>query len=400
MTMIPYYSPNISFIRIVKALLERGAENKVKNFFKELTGKKYVLLTSSCRSSLYLAYLSIGKKNGTVITSPLTCKLALEPLIAAKIEINFCDIDPSTLNMNPDVALNLTQQAFAIQVIHLGGIPNDMDKITKLAKENHLLIIEDCAQALGAFYKGKSVGSFGDIACFSLVKTGYGIGGGVLATDNKDIYLKAKQIQSQWPSFSKKVVIFRLIRSFLETKRSNKIFDILYNKLMFFRKISSSYRTERLLSDFSAYLRKPSCLFFKVFAAQIKHLVFYWNKRRMLAQKMIKVLDNYYNKDLLQDLKFVPSFTKFYYITPIHCEQLINYLWQRKIEAKHLEHKYMVFYQKRFDMDPDFNNCRNLNECVEYFKVHDNLISLPLYEKMTYRQMYKIKQEIDALQKK
>lgn len=395
--MIPYNSPNLGILRIIKAFFQFSFEEKVIRFFYELTGKKYILLTSSCRTALHLAYSCIEKK-GAVLASPLTCKSALEPLLETKNTVIFCDIDPSTLNINPDIAANIAQQAFAIQVIHFGGIPNDMDKISRLAKDHHLLIIEDCAQSLGAFYKGKSVGSFGDIACFSLIKTGYGIGGGILATNDETVYLKAKELQDDWAVYSKKIVFFRLVRSFIETNRSIGIFDWLYKKLMGSRKFSSSYRKERETSDFANYMRQPSCMFFKVFAAQMTRLSTYWNQRREVAQELIDTLKIDHYKIMLQESTFLPSFTKLYIKTTRDSAELIHNLYENKIEAKHLEQKYMTFYQTRFDDDREFSDCKNLKGCVEYFKIHNNLVSLPLFETMSDRQIQKIQQGINACQ--
>lgn len=395
--MIPYYSPNLGFLSMLKSFFLSGSEEKVLQFFQKLTGKKYILLTSSCRTALYLTYASIEKK-GKVLASPLTCKSALQPLLEAGNTIIFSDIDPSTFNIYPVISSYIAQQAFAFQVIHFGGIPNDMDIISKLAKDHQLILIEDCAQALGAFYKGKSVGSFGEVACFSLIKTGYSIGGGVLATDDEDIYLKAKHLQNDWPAFSKKIVFFRLFRSFIDTKRYFNIFNWLYKKLMDSRQLTSSYRKERETSDFANYLRQPSQMFFKVFAVQMTYLNYYWSKRRKVAEKLIHLLDIDYLKKILQNPAIVPSFTKLYCQSSLNSEKLIRNLWERNIEAKHLEHKYMAFYQTRFDDDRDFRDCSNLNECVIYFKVHNGIVSLPLFEKMSNRQIRKIKQGINDSQ--
>ena len=89
--MIPYYSPHFSVADLLKTIFCKNAEDKLCNYFKKLTGKKYVLITSSCRSALYLAYQSIEKK-GIVHTSPLTCKVSLLPIIASGNQIYFNDI--------------------------------------------------------------------------------------------------------------------------------------------------------------------------------------------------------------------------------------------------------------------------------------------------------------------
>ncbi len=70
------------------------------------------------------------------------------------------------MNLDPDKIENLPNDAFAIQVSHMGGIPSEMDKIFEITQANNLLLIEDCAQSFGAKYKNKNVGTYGDISCF------------------------------------------------------------------------------------------------------------------------------------------------------------------------------------------------------------------------------------------
>ncbi|MDZ7721983.1 MAG: DegT/DnrJ/EryC1/StrS family aminotransferase [candidate division KSB1 bacterium] len=396
--MVPYYSPNISLKTIFNVFLQRDAEKTVVKFFQQLTGKKYVLLTSSCRAALYVAYQSLNQR-GDVIASPLTCKSALEPILACDNLIIFSDINPDSFNINPELPNKLGEDAFAIQAIHLGGIPNEMVKIVAFARRHNLFIIEDCAQALGAFIGEHSVGSFGDVACFSLIKTGYGIGGGVLATNDREIYSKATQLQNGFKKFSAKVVLFRLIRSLLETMRPCGLFDSIYRLLMKSRKHSAMFMQERQTSNFEIYLRRPSKLFFQLFAAQIPKLNRYWKMRRTKAKELAKLFELDFYQSIINYPIFIPSFTKFYTKISLPAYEIIPMLWQKGIEAKHLEHKYLSFYQRRFDNDPDFSECQNLNMCDNYFKIHDHIVSLPLFEKMTKKQMTIIKRELDAIRK-
>jgi len=98
------------------------------------------------------------------------------------------DIDPKTYNIDPaKIESKITQRTKAIIPVHLYGQPADMDPILKLASKYHLKVIEDCAQALGAEYKGKKVGSLGDVGCLSFfpskVLGAYGDGGMVVTND-------------------------------------------------------------------------------------------------------------------------------------------------------------------------------------------------------------------------
>lgn len=99
----------------------------------------------------------------------------------------FCDIEPTYFALDPeDLKRRLTPRTKAIVVVHLFGHPAPMDEILALAKEHHLAVIEDCAQATGAEYRGKKVGTLGDFGCFSFFpsKNLGGIGDGGMVTAN------------------------------------------------------------------------------------------------------------------------------------------------------------------------------------------------------------------------
>ncbi|MGM0760794.1 MAG: DegT/DnrJ/EryC1/StrS family aminotransferase, partial [Thermodesulfobacteriota bacterium] len=89
----PYSNPNLRFVDVFCALLisQHTAEQRIKDYFAWLTGKKHILLTNSCRSALYLAYKALGT-HGQVITSPLTCKVAIDPITETDNTPVFADI--------------------------------------------------------------------------------------------------------------------------------------------------------------------------------------------------------------------------------------------------------------------------------------------------------------------
>jgi dTDP-4-amino-4,6-dideoxygalactose transaminase len=124
----------------------------------------------------------------------------------------FVDIDAETLNMDEEKLVARTD-VDAVQVIHLGGNPMKMDKVSKWAKANNVIIIEDCAQALGAIYQGKNVGSFGDYAVASAVKNVYGVCGGLLIGD-------CTLENGECKNVSQAVMVYKHIKRWLE-KRAN-----------------------------------------------------------------------------------------------------------------------------------------------------------------------------------
>ncbi len=109
------------------------------------------------------------------------------------------DSEPKTLNINPALLESkITKKTKAILVVHIYGHPVDMDPVLKIAKKYKLFVIEDCAEAQGAEYKGKKVGSLGDIGCFSflankIMTTGEG---GMLTTNSKKLAERARMLKS------------------------------------------------------------------------------------------------------------------------------------------------------------------------------------------------------------
>src|SRR5207253_797832 len=112
---------------------------------------------------------------------------AITPILYQTAIPVFADTDPRTYNVTADtIARKLTRRTKAVVVTHLFGNPCDMDPIVELCRSKGLLLVEDSAQAYGTTYRGKSVGTFGDIGCFSLQQGKHmttGEGGMVVSSD-------------------------------------------------------------------------------------------------------------------------------------------------------------------------------------------------------------------------
>ncbi len=137
--------------------------------------------------ALHLAVRALDLQPEDEVISPAFTFIASAGAIAlAGSRPAFCDIEPRTFNIDPeDLARRITSKSKAIVVVHLFGHPAPMDEIMELARAHDLKVIEDCAQATGAQYKGRKVGTFGDFGCFSFFPSknlgGVGDGGAVLA---------------------------------------------------------------------------------------------------------------------------------------------------------------------------------------------------------------------------
>jgi dTDP-4-amino-4,6-dideoxygalactose transaminase len=177
---------------------------KVKQFEEEMAnylGVKYAIGVANGTDALVLSLdaLSIGPGD-EVITTPFTFFASAECISRVGAKPVFADITFDD-NLNIDVEKikeKITKKTKAIIPVHIFGCPCNMDEIKKLAKEYNLYIIEDACQAIGAEYKGKKIGTIGDIGCFSFFPTknlgGYG-DSGLVVTNNNELAEKIKKLR-------------------------------------------------------------------------------------------------------------------------------------------------------------------------------------------------------------
>ena len=153
-------------------------------------GCSYTVGLNSGTDALHLALRALDIGAGDeVITTAFTFVATTESIEIVGATPVFCDINPNTFNIDADKIEELiTPRTKAIMPVHLYGQPCDMDKIMDIAKRYNLYVIEDCCQAIGAEYKGKKVGTFGDIGCYSFYPTKNlgGMGDGGLITVNSE----------------------------------------------------------------------------------------------------------------------------------------------------------------------------------------------------------------------
>jgi dTDP-4-amino-4,6-dideoxygalactose transaminase len=177
---------------VIKAL--RGTHYilgpEVEAFEKEFAlwhGRESSVGVANGTDALHLAVRALGLEPDDEVICPAFTFIATAGAIAlAGAKPVFCDIEPTYFAMDPeDVKKRITPRSKALVVVHLFGHPAPMDEIMAIAKEHNLAVIEDCAQATGAEYKGQKVGTIGDFGCFSFFPSknlgGAGDGGMVLA---------------------------------------------------------------------------------------------------------------------------------------------------------------------------------------------------------------------------
>jgi dTDP-4-amino-4,6-dideoxygalactose transaminase len=172
---------------------------KLEEEWARYIGVKHCLTTCSGTAALHMALAAAGVGPGDeVITSAFTFLASGSCALHQNAVPVFVDIDPKTYNMDPQkLEAAITERTKVIIPVHIQGLPADMDAILKIARKHKLFVLEDAAQAHGATYKGKKVGTFGDAAEFSLnaLKNLCGGEGGLLITNDEDILKKAALVR-------------------------------------------------------------------------------------------------------------------------------------------------------------------------------------------------------------
>ncbi len=172
---------------------------KFERAFASYIGVKHALSTTSGTQALILALKALGVEGKEVLVPSFTFIASATSIIAAGGKPVFVDVDERTFNIDvEDARKKVTKNTIAIIPVHLFGQPCEMDAIMELAEEYDLFVVEDACQAHGAEYKGRKVGSIGDVACFSFyptknMTTGEG---GMITTNDDEIAERIKMLRN------------------------------------------------------------------------------------------------------------------------------------------------------------------------------------------------------------
>jgi len=161
--------------------------------FVDFCDVEYAVALANGTVALELALHSLGVGIGDeVIVTSRTFIASVSAIVAVGATPVFSDVDKSSQNITAEtIAVAITEKTKAIITVHLAGWPCEMDPIMALAKHHDFYVIEDCAQAHGARYQGRSVGSIGDISCWSFCQDKImttGGEGGMVTTNSKDLW--------------------------------------------------------------------------------------------------------------------------------------------------------------------------------------------------------------------
>jgi len=171
----------------------------LEDAFARLIGVRHAIATSSGTTALHLAMLAHGIGPGDeVITSPFTFIASVNSILYTGATPVFADIDEATFNIDPaKLEAAVTARTRAVMPVHLYGQPCDMDEICAVARHHGLVVLEDAAQAVGATYHGRQVGSFGT-GIFSLYATKNVMSGegGIITTDDDEVADRARLLRN------------------------------------------------------------------------------------------------------------------------------------------------------------------------------------------------------------
>lgn len=179
----------------ISLLSEDGVIETMRRAFRKYFGVRFAVPQNNGTSVLHAAYFGLGIRPGDeVIVPSLTFHSSATMIAAVGARPVFCEVDPKTLTLCPrDLEKRITARTRAVCVVHLYGVPADMERISAVCSRHGLPIVEDCSQAHGAAVSGKLAGTIGQAGCLSLQKQkGIAAGeGGILLTNDAAIYDRA-----------------------------------------------------------------------------------------------------------------------------------------------------------------------------------------------------------------
>lgn len=169
---------------------------RLEKEFAEFMGVAYAQTCTSGTAAVHIAVGAVNPEPGDeIITAPITDPGSVMPILQQNAIPVFADVDPITLNMTPSsIEAVITDRTRAIVLVHLFGRPCAVDEVAEIARRHRLILIEDCSQAHATRYKGRYVGTWGDIGCFSLQQSKHMTtgDGGLCITNNRDLYLRMR----------------------------------------------------------------------------------------------------------------------------------------------------------------------------------------------------------------
>ena len=207
--------------------------------FADFVGVKHAISVGNGTDALVLALKSMGIGEGDeVITTPFTFFATAEAISAVGATPVFVDVNKETFNIDvTKIEEKITSKTKAIMPVHIFGQSADMDEINEIAKKHNLYVIEDACQAVGGKYKGRKIGTLGDIACFSFFPTknlGCAGDGGMIVTNDDKIATIARALRTHGSGENGQKAYNLLNNIEEEVKTAEGANDTVYNPLKYY----------------------------------------------------------------------------------------------------------------------------------------------------------------------
>ena len=325
--------------------------------FAEYIGVKHAISVGNGTDALVLSLKALGiGPNDEVITTPFTFFATAEAISAVGATPVFVDVDKDTFNIDvTKIEEKITNKTKAIMPVHIFGQCADMDEINEIAKKHNLYVIEDACQAIGGKYKGRNVGSLGDIACFSFFPTknlGCAGDGGMIVTNDDNIAIIAKALRTHGSGENGQKAYNLLNDIEEEVKSAEGSNDTIYNPLKYYN----------YLIGYNTRLDAIQAAILKVKIKEIDN----WNaKRREIAKvynEALKdtdfvtptckddvesvyhmyILQSENREEVLQKLKEANIATGVYYPVPLHLQKVYKNLGYKEGDmpvSEYLSHR-------------------------------------------------------------
>jgi len=330
---------------------------KCHHFFESRYGFKKCLLTTSCTDALEMCAMLLNiKKDDEIIIPSYTFVSTAIAFVRQGAKIIFADSYSDNPNIDPEkISQLITPKTKAIVVVHYGGIACDMDEILKIAKVHNLYVIEDAAQAIDSFYKGKPLGTIGHLSTFSFHETKNIISGegGMLCINDENLI-----------------------------ERSEIIWEKGTNRAQFFRGEVNKYGWMDIGSSFL-----PSEVIAAFLWAQLENLDVIQTKRKALWNLYYKMLKNSNLKRI--KLPEVPNYTTqnghlFYIVCKSleHRNSLISHLKSEGVHA--------VFHYLSLHDSPYYKTKHDGRTLKNSDSFSNRLLRLPLFYNLTLTEVEKI----------
>lgn len=367
--MIPLNKPGYSKITCNSDYINRNFANF------------HVRMTVSARDGLNLIYRDLYEKRGSlrIGISPFTCFHAIYPIVENGHTPVFIDIDTDTFNM--DASLLYENNIDGVEVVHLGGNPNDMKAIMTWAESKKGIVIEDCAQALGSTYDGIEVGKFGDYSVFSLIKTIHTVVGGLMLSKNE-------VEQSDMRCISKSMIVYRTIKNFLESHSNHHWYNVCNPIYLGLMKLKDG-----AVNNMRYDVRGVSEHMQKIIRRKIGAIEMINKKRIENAYYMVeRVDDTYYSVQKVLDRAHCNRNRLIFKMQEPFAKQVVGWLRRNGIASNNLTQNYLDGFQPHVSQDGILSQYYDCAKLKRYDSIFNSVIAVPCSAYLSQNEMdYMIK---------